>query len=192
MQSRIESKHSYSKILIEFNRWIPKLDSLILRTTIVDWFKKYGAHLEVFYLECIKKLKKAKFVHADETRLPRKGGNWWLWVNVTWSCMNKWGTWLKTKMVWYLLISGQKPTSRWMRMPTRACIISNNDVWSLEDNVPTRETTLLLWARQDPYGKWSELMIKPRKDTVVKCSDTPYQKVKLTVDDVWPSSSFHP
>ncbi len=83
MQSRIESKHSYSKVLIEFARWIPEFDFLISRTTIVDWFKKYGAHLEDFYLECIKKLKEAKYVHADETGLPMKGGNWWLWVIIT-------------------------------------------------------------------------------------------------------------
>lgn len=83
MQSRIESKHSYSKILIEFSRWIPNFDLLISRTTIVDWFKKYGGHLEEFYLECVKKLKQAKFVHADETGLPMKGGNWWLWVIAT-------------------------------------------------------------------------------------------------------------
>jgi len=83
MQSRIESKHSYSKILIEFSRWIPNLDLLISRTAIVDWFKRYGGHLEEFYLECIKKLKTAKFVHADETGLPMKGGNWWLWVIAT-------------------------------------------------------------------------------------------------------------
>ena len=83
MQSRIESKHSYSKILIELSRWIPNLDLLISRTSIVDWFKRYGGHLEEFYLECIKKLKKAKFVHADETGLPMKGGNWWLWVIAT-------------------------------------------------------------------------------------------------------------
>ncbi len=83
MQSRIESKHSYSKVLIEFARWIPNFDFLISRTTIVDWFKKYGAHLEEFYLECVKKLKEAKYVHADETGLPMKGKNWWLWVVTT-------------------------------------------------------------------------------------------------------------
>jgi len=83
MQSRIESKHSYSKVLVEFARWIPNFDFLISRTTIVDWFKKYGAHLEEFYLECVKKLKEAKYVHADETGLPMKGKNWWLWVVTT-------------------------------------------------------------------------------------------------------------
>ena len=83
MQSRIESKHSYSKILVEFERWIPHLNRLISITSIIDWFKKYGAHLEEFYLECLKKLKEARYVHADETGLPMKGGNWWLWVITT-------------------------------------------------------------------------------------------------------------
>jgi hypothetical protein len=83
MQSRIESKHSYSKILVEFERWIPYLNKLISITSIINWFKKYGAHLEEFYLECVKKLKEAKYVHADETGLPMKGKNWWLWVITT-------------------------------------------------------------------------------------------------------------
>lgn len=83
MQSRIESKHSYSKIMIEFARWIPEFDFLISRTTVIDWFKKYGAHLEEFYLECVKKLKEAKYIHADETGLPMRGKNWWLWVVTT-------------------------------------------------------------------------------------------------------------
>lgn len=83
MQSRIESKHSYSKILIELARWIPFLDRLVSPTTIVDWFKKYGAHLEEFYLACVEKLKDAKYVHADETGLPMNGKNWWLWVITT-------------------------------------------------------------------------------------------------------------
>lgn len=83
MQARIGSKQSYSKILDEFTRWIPRFNFLISRTTIVDWFKKYGAHLEEFYVECVHKLKEAKYVHADETGLPMNGKNWWLWVITT-------------------------------------------------------------------------------------------------------------
>jgi hypothetical protein len=83
MQSRIESKHSYSKILEEFSRWIPSFNLLISKTTIVDWFKKYGDQLEEFYLKCVQKLKQANFVHADETGLPMNGKNWWLWVITT-------------------------------------------------------------------------------------------------------------
>lgn len=83
MQSRIESRHSYSQVLVEFNRWIPDWDRFISKTTIVDWFKKYGACLEEFYLECVNKLKEAKYVHVDETGLPMKGKNWWLWVITT-------------------------------------------------------------------------------------------------------------
>lgn len=83
MQSRIESKHSYSKILEELSRWINDFDLLISRTTIVDWFKKYGDQLEEFYLKCVQKLKQASFVHADETGLPMNGKNWWLWVITT-------------------------------------------------------------------------------------------------------------
>lgn len=83
MQSRIESRHSYSQVLVEFNRWIPDWDRFISKTTIVDWFKKYGVCLEEFYLECVNKLKEEKYVHVDETGLPMKGKNWWLWVITT-------------------------------------------------------------------------------------------------------------
>lgn len=83
MQSRIESRHSYSQIWVEFSRWIPGWDRFISKTTIVDWFKKYGAYLEEFYLECVNKLKESKYVHADETGFSMKGKNWWLWVITT-------------------------------------------------------------------------------------------------------------
>jgi transposase len=83
MQSRIARKESYSKILEELDQWIPEWSQFISRTTIVDWFKKYGNNLEDFYLECVKKLKRSKFVHADETGLPMKGKNWWLWIITT-------------------------------------------------------------------------------------------------------------
>ena len=83
MQSRISRKQSYSKILEELTQWVPGWGQFISKTTVVDWFKKYGSCLEEFYVECVKKLKKSKFVHADETGLPMKGKNWWLWVITT-------------------------------------------------------------------------------------------------------------
>jgi len=82
MQSRISRKQSYSKILEELTQWVPDWNQFISKTTIVDWFKKYGSCLEEFYLECVKKLKEAKYVHADETGLPMRGKNWWLWVKM--------------------------------------------------------------------------------------------------------------
>ena len=83
MQSRISRKQSYSKILEELTQWVPGWDQFISKTTVVDWFKKYGSCLEEFYLECVNRLKEAKYVHADETGLPMKGKNWWLWVITT-------------------------------------------------------------------------------------------------------------
>jgi hypothetical protein len=83
MQSRIESKQSYSKILIELARWIPFFYFFPTGTAIVDWFKKYGDQLEEFYLKCVEMLKEAGHVHADETGLPMNGKNWWLWVITT-------------------------------------------------------------------------------------------------------------
>lgn len=83
MQSRIEGRQSYSQVLVELYRWIPEWDWFVSQTTIVNWFKKYGEALEDFYLECVERLKEAEFVHADETGLPMKGKNWWLWVITT-------------------------------------------------------------------------------------------------------------
>lgn len=83
MQSRIGRRQSYSQVLEELYQWIPDWDCFISPTTIVNWFKKYGEALEGFYLECVERLKKAEFVHADETGLPMKGKNWWLWVITT-------------------------------------------------------------------------------------------------------------
>lgn len=83
MQSRIESKHSYSKILVELERWVPYFNGLICKQTVVDWFKKYGCQLEEFFKKCKEKLAKMDYVHADETGLPMNGKNWWLWVITT-------------------------------------------------------------------------------------------------------------
>ena len=83
MQSRIESKHSYTKIIIELERWIPHFYALISKQTVVNWFKKYGEQLEKFFAGCTKKLEEMDYVHVDETGLPMNGKNWWLWVITT-------------------------------------------------------------------------------------------------------------
>jgi len=47
---------------------------------IVDWFKKFAAVIEGLYDQLEILVKQSSFVHVDETGLPMKGENWWLWV----------------------------------------------------------------------------------------------------------------
>ena len=79
-----------------------------------------------------------------------------------------------------------------MEMPTQRWVIGNGGVLSVGDNVLTEEITLLLQARQNPYGKWEWTHNKPRKVAQAKCNDTPDQKVKLAVDGTHILPSFHP
>jgi cell division septum initiation protein DivIVA len=47
---------------------------------IVEWFKKFDEVIEGLYDQLEILVKRSSFVQVDETGLPMKGENWWLWV----------------------------------------------------------------------------------------------------------------
>ena len=47
---------------------------------IVDWFKRFTDVIEGLYEQLETLVKQSSFVHVDETGLPMRGENWWLWV----------------------------------------------------------------------------------------------------------------
>jgi hypothetical protein len=47
---------------------------------IIDWFKDFSDVIEGLYEQLEELVKTSKLLHVDETGLPMKGENWWLWV----------------------------------------------------------------------------------------------------------------
>ena len=111
----------------------------------------------------------------------------------TWGCVVEYETLIITKIVslpmrWTV----KKSSLSWTSVATYGCVTGNGEVLSVGDNVLTEETTLLLQASQDPYGKRKWTHDKPRNWSEAKSSDTPYQKVPLLVDITHCLISFQP
>jgi len=55
----------------------------VSETAIIDWFLKFEAQIHAVYTQLEALVKEANFAHIDETGLPMRGQNWWLWVVCT-------------------------------------------------------------------------------------------------------------
>lgn len=52
----------------------------ISAAAIIDWFRDFSEIIEGLYDQLEMLVKKSALLHVDETGLPMKGDNWWLWV----------------------------------------------------------------------------------------------------------------
>jgi len=55
----------------------------VSQTAIIDWFLKFEHQIQAVYSQLELLVKEAEFAHIDETGLPMRGENWWLWVVCT-------------------------------------------------------------------------------------------------------------
>jgi hypothetical protein len=79
ISKRIRSRAPFELITTEL--WDLFGDTLTLSASaIVQWFQRYEDVLTEIYTQLKALMGKMGFVHMDETRLPMRGENWWIWV----------------------------------------------------------------------------------------------------------------
>jgi len=76
---RIRTGHPYEVIIDELSTHFGS-NFAITAPAIIDWFKNFSEIIEGLYEQLEELVKKSMLVHVDETGLPMKGENWWLWV----------------------------------------------------------------------------------------------------------------
>ncbi len=79
MSRRIRTGLPYEVIIDELTTHFGHRFSITV-PAIIDWFKKFDEVIEGLYEQLESLVKNSAFVHVDETGLPMKGENWWLWV----------------------------------------------------------------------------------------------------------------
>lgn len=79
ISQRIRTGMTYEKIIGELTiAFGPKF--LLTVPSIIHWFKRFSEVIEGLYDQLEELVRESAFVHVDETGLPMKGENWWLWV----------------------------------------------------------------------------------------------------------------
>jgi len=80
LTKRVCYKMPYDSIIKELLEFYGEM---ITRTTLINWIKYTIKPLEKLYKKLWKKAMKSNYLHVDETGLPLKGKNWWMWVLTT-------------------------------------------------------------------------------------------------------------
>lgn len=79
ISKRIRSRATFDIIIAEL--WEQFGDKLTLTVpAIIQWFLRYEEVLTEVYQQFKALLEKMGYVHIDETGLPMRGENWWVWV----------------------------------------------------------------------------------------------------------------
>ena len=79
ISKRIETSLPYYRIIGDLIKTFGKNFALSV-TSIIDWFLKFEDQLKAMYVQLAELLKKSAFMHIDESGLPMKGENWWMWI----------------------------------------------------------------------------------------------------------------
>jgi hypothetical protein len=82
ISKRIQTSSPY-QIIIEDMQHLFGMKFTLSDAAIIDWFKKFEEQIRAVYTQLEELLKSEKYSHFDETGLPMKGKNWWLWVICT-------------------------------------------------------------------------------------------------------------